>query len=338
MSAPVVAFFNNKGGVGKTSLVYHVAWMYAEMGVRVVAADLDPQANLTAAFLDEDRLEELWSEDDHQQTIFGAMRPLILGVGDVADPALEPVTDKLGLIGGDLALSGFEDELSRQWPLCLDRDERAFRVVTAFWRTLQTAARLSRAKVVLVDVGPNLGAINRAAMVAADHIVVPLSPDLFSFQGLRNLGPTLRRWRSEWADRLDRRPPTLGFALPSGQMGPIGYVVLQHSVRLDRPVTAYEKWIGRIPDVYRREVLQQQGVPALTVRDDPNCLAMLRHYRSLMPMAQEARKPIFMLKPADGAIGAHQEAVRRVYSEFSALAFRITEAIAGAKDRQAPPT
>ena len=62
MSKPVVAFFNNKGGVGKTSLVYHLAWMYADLGVRVVAVDLDPQANLSAAFLDEDRLAILWSE------------------------------------------------------------------------------------------------------------------------------------------------------------------------------------------------------------------------------------------------------------------------------------
>ncbi|MHC1595014.1 MAG: ParA family protein [Methanotrichaceae archaeon] len=51
MSAPVVAFFNNKGGVGKTSLVYHLAWMYADLGLKVLVADLDPQANLTAAFL-----------------------------------------------------------------------------------------------------------------------------------------------------------------------------------------------------------------------------------------------------------------------------------------------
>ncbi len=220
MTVQVVTFFNNKGGVGKTSLVYHLAWMYALLGIRVVAADLDPQANLTAAFFDEDRLEELWSDDDHRRTMFGAVRPLILGVGDIADPAVEPVTDTLGLIAGDLALSSFEDELSRQWPLCLDRDERAFRVVSAFWRTLQTAASQARAKVVLVDVGPNLGAINRAALVGADFVVVPLSPDLFSFQGLRNLGPTLRRWRGDWTDRLDRRPQTLGFGLPDGRMEP----------------------------------------------------------------------------------------------------------------------
>ena len=47
-----IAFFNNEGGVGKTSLVYHLAWMYADLGLSVLAADLDPQANLTTMFLD----------------------------------------------------------------------------------------------------------------------------------------------------------------------------------------------------------------------------------------------------------------------------------------------
>ena len=57
MSIPVLTFFNNKGGVGKTSLVYHLSWMFSEQGIRVLVADLDPQANLTSAFLDEDKLE-----------------------------------------------------------------------------------------------------------------------------------------------------------------------------------------------------------------------------------------------------------------------------------------
>ena len=47
-----IAFFNNKGGVGKTTLVYHLAWMYAELGYSVVAADLDPQANLSGRIPD----------------------------------------------------------------------------------------------------------------------------------------------------------------------------------------------------------------------------------------------------------------------------------------------
>lgn len=54
-----LVFFNNKGGVGKTLLVYHLAWMFSELGVKVIAADLDPQANLSAMFLPEERLEDL---------------------------------------------------------------------------------------------------------------------------------------------------------------------------------------------------------------------------------------------------------------------------------------
>ena len=57
-----ITFFSNTGGVGTTSLVYHLAWMYSELGVNVVAADLDPQANLTSRFLSDDRLETLWAE------------------------------------------------------------------------------------------------------------------------------------------------------------------------------------------------------------------------------------------------------------------------------------
>jgi chromosome partitioning protein len=52
---------------------------------------------------------------------------------------------------------------------------------------------------------------------------------------------------------------------------------------------------------------------------------MLKHYRSLMPMAMEARKPVFFLKPADGAIGAHYDATRKAYDDFLSLARRIAE-------------
>jgi len=50
-----IAFFNNKGGVGKTTLVYHIAWMMSELGHNVLAADLDPQANLSSMFLSEEK-------------------------------------------------------------------------------------------------------------------------------------------------------------------------------------------------------------------------------------------------------------------------------------------
>jgi chromosome partitioning protein len=72
-------------------------------------------------------------------------------------------------------------------------------VTTAFWRVIREAAQRHAADLVLIDVGPNLGAINRAALVASSHVVVPVAPDLFSLQGLKNLGPTLCAWRADLA-------------------------------------------------------------------------------------------------------------------------------------------
>ena len=322
MSTTVIAFFNNKGGVGKTSLAYHIAWMLADQGLRVLAVDLDAQGNLSAAFLDEDRLEELWPENRPGETIYGALRPLIRGVGDVAEPHLEIIAPQLALIPGDMALSGFEDDLSEVWPKCLDGDERAFRVISAFWRVMQIGAKEHRADVILVDLGPNLGAINRAALIASDFVVIPLGPDLFSLQGLQNLGPTLRQWRGGWEERIKKNPdPNL--RLPSGQVKPTGYIIMQHSVRRDRPVKAYEKWIAKIPSVYRKFVLDRPEANPPVAADDEHCFALLKHYRSLMPMAQEARKPMFFLKPADGALGAHTYAVKDAYKDFRKLAQEI---------------
>ena len=54
--------------------------------------------------------------------------------------------------------------------------------------------------------------------------------------------------------------------------------------------------------------------------EDAECIATLKHFRSLIPMGQEARKPIFSLTTADGAIGSHAQAVQEAYKDFKALA------------------
>lgn len=328
MTPPVLALFNNKGGVGKTSLVYHLAWMFSDLGLRVLAVDLDPQANLTSAFLSEERLEQLWdSEAAPAKTVFGAIQPLLEGTGDLLPPPLEVISDSLALLPGDLALSAFEDELSQQWPKAGDGDIRSFRVLSAFWRLMRSASDDWNANLVVMDVGPNLGAINRAALLSVDHILLPLSPDLFSLQGLRNLGPAIRNWRAQWATRIQKNPKPQTVQLPAGRMEPLGYLVISHSVRLDRPVKAYNRWLSRIPDTYRSAVLGIEKDPGLSAAQDPHCLAMLKHYRSLMPLSQEARKPIFHLQPADGALGAHEAAVRNAYRDFEGLARAIASRI-----------
>jgi cellulose biosynthesis protein BcsQ len=321
-----VAFFNNKGGVGKTTLVYHITHMLAELGYRCLAVDLDPQTNLTSMFLNDDRLQEIYDNDNSRPTILESIKPLNRGIGDVLPAQIEPISDKIGLIPGDLELSLFEDKLSSSWGACLNRDEAAFRIVSSFYRIIQDASSRWNADFTIIDIGPNFGAINRATLIAADNVVIPMAADLFSLQGLKNLGNQFGAWATEWQDRTSRNPePSL--LLPTGLIRPLGYVVMQHGIKESRPVKSYLKWLNRIPNVFREYVLKRKSIEGLTTTSDNYCLALLKHYHSLIPMAMEARKPIFLLKPSDGAIGAHLGAVRSSYDDFKKLTTDIIVSI-----------
>ena len=321
-----VAFFNNKGGVGKTSLVYHLAWTYSDMGLRVLVIDLDPQSNLSALCVSEDRLEELWSgNDESRESVYACILPVKEELGDIAQAHIEELSPRLGVVVGDVLLGSFEAKLSESWPKCLDRHGPSFRATTAFYRVAVQAAEDWHAEIVLMDVGPNLGALNRSALIAVDHVVVPLGADLFSIQALRNLGPTLRDWREQWSERCAKNPlPDL--PMPEGAMKPAGYVVMQPNLYGGHVTRAYERWITRIPTEFARHVLNGHA-PTTSVNTDPLSFGVVKHYRSLMPLAHDARKPIFHLQAADGVLGAHGTAAREAGKDFRRIGRKLADRV-----------
>ncbi len=320
----VLTFFNNKGGVGKTTMVYHISCMLAEMGYRVISVDLDPQSNLTSMFLPIERLEEIF-ENESNSTILGSIVPVIESEG-YNKVHIEEINENIGLLIGNLALSAYEDNLSDAWLKCLNGDIYAFKVVSVFNTLIQDAADRFHADIVLIDVGPNLGAINRAVTIGSDYLIMPVSSDLFSLQGIKNLGQTLKTWKKEWEERRAKNPKPDVISLPKGNIEPTGYVIMQYTAKESRPVKSYLKWADRIPATYHEFVLDRKISPELTIDTDDECLGLLKHYHSLAPMSMEAHKPMFLLKPADGAIGAHVQAVKKCYADFQQLTQRIIDA------------
>jgi chromosome partitioning protein len=86
---------------------------------------------------------------------------------------------------------------------------------------------------------------------------------------------------------------------------------------------AYNRWLEQIPSTYRRYVLDLADHGATTVDEDDSRLSSLKNYHSLAPLATEARKPMFALRPGDGALGAQMSAVRSCYDDFHAVTTTI---------------
>ena len=318
-----LVLFNNKGGVGKTTLTFNVAHMMARLGLRTVVLDYDPQCNISAIFLSEEVLFDLFeSSSSEGATVARCIDPVRRGRGDVIPPKLVPADSNLWLLPGDLALSRFEQTLAEEWAKTKSVDnERALTVTTALDLLSNMAAQQVRADVVLLDVGPSLGALNRATLLACDSVLLPLAPDLFSLQGLKNVGPTLREWRRDWdVVRQSHFQGREQATLPPHSFEPIGYIVQQHLARADRPVAGYEKWFSQIPAVFHEFVLGDAVPTSLRVDQDPFCVATLKHFASLVPLAQVARKPMFDLRRADGIGGGQIQAVAKCRMEFESLA------------------
>ncbi|MFH0924044.1 MAG: ParA family protein [bacterium] len=60
----IISLFNNKGGVGKSTLGFHLGYALSQLGNNILFIDLDPQCNLTISGLDEEKLHKIWEEED----------------------------------------------------------------------------------------------------------------------------------------------------------------------------------------------------------------------------------------------------------------------------------
>ena len=320
-----LALFGAKGGVGRTTLTWHLGAMMAGLGRRVLLVDLDPQCGLSEAVLAEPELDGLWSAQgtdapDARKTAFTQLQAAL-------DPTRAPVPqvlalrEGLALLPGDPALHGLMEALETCWRDAERGDTGALAQVAAVQRMIAAAADLCGAEIVLVDLAPALSALNRAALIAADQVLIPLAPDRYVPVELPLLGQALGAWRRAWAARRGDAPSS---PLPEGAMRPLGYVLVQAGMRLADPVADYGRWLRVIPGEYHRAILGDPLAPPAP-EADPWCLGATRQYPSLLPLARAARRPMFELRPADGAIGATMDAVLKCRADHEALARRILE-------------
>jgi cellulose biosynthesis protein BcsQ len=217
-----ISVFNNKGGVGKTTLTFHLAHALAAMGKKTLIVDLDPQCNLTILAIEEEEIHSIWKAeddfiDDFQQTrnamstdafkeIISSPRSIhfiLMPTQDGTDeiPSLCPprhLATNLDLLPGRLTMHLYEDKIAGRWSDVYQGDPLAIRTVTRIRQLAIAYAEQYGYEFVIMDTSPSLGTLNRVVISTTDGFLIPCAPDMFSLYGVRNIGNALTAWKKQF--------------------------------------------------------------------------------------------------------------------------------------------
>lgn len=180
----IIAFANQKGGVGKTTTAINIGASLAAIDKRVLLIDLDPQGNAGTGLG--------FVRSAHPESVYG----VIMGTALAADNILSTAVKNLHIMPSSMALAGAEIDL-------LDADNREFRLRDALTPIADYY------DYILLDCPPTLGYLTINALTAADYVVVPMQCEFYSLEGVQQLMMTIRAVH----DKLNPKLDVLGFLL-----------------------------------------------------------------------------------------------------------------------------
>lgn len=329
-----IALFNHKGGVSKTTTVFNVGWMLAELGKTVVMVDADPQCNLTGMVLGYRGLEDFESFYDSygRNTLKSGLEPAF----EAQPRSIEPVDlvavegrPGLHLLAGDLRLAEYETTLGIAQEL-----SAAIQALQNLPGSLNFLINLTAESVnadyVLLDMSPGLGPVNQNLVAISDYVLVPTAPDFFSVMAIDSLSRVLPRWNA-WGRQAASLEilKNAAYPFPSPSTKLLGTVVQKFRPRAGKPASSFQRWIDELGDAVTdrlKPALDKEGM-LLDAADyeaqglsDNLMLAEIADFNSLISMSQENQTPIFALTSAQlGAVGVVLEGY-----ESSRDAFRTT--------------
>lgn len=318
-----ICFFNNKGGVGKTTLVANLAAQLSlNQGQRILVVDADPQCNLTQYLLEDDLFTETYAAANPTKTIYDIIQPLSAGKGYASDLPIRRIPAfGVDLVAGDPRLALKEDWLAQDWRDAKAGGTRGLRTTFIFSELISRASK--NYDFIFFDMGPSLGAINRSILLSADYFLVPMSIDIFSIWAVKNIGEALRVWRKELENgiRMAEDPDEIA-ELKGDSKSPtfLGYVTQQHKEKSENGESRVVEAYGAIRSKLPSAVALSLG-SMFPKKNFEAHLGDIKHLASLAPKSQTLHTPMITVV-LKGSYTTTRKQAREIYDNLS---YRFSE-------------
>ena len=363
----LISLFNHKGGVSKTTTTFNLGWTFAKKGLKTLIVDADPQCNLTSYVLGLQQKEEMDSfyKNVENDNIHSKLSDIIEGKNVVPQPVkpCKTLNDNLFLIAGNLLMSDLDINLTtgltsgRFLPF-------AKQFIGAFHKIVRSTAINHQCEIILVDMSPNAGAMNRCVLMSSDYFLIPTSPDFFSYQAIQSLGDMLPKWDEDFKEF---RTQSTTNALPENPPRMLGIISQKYRPYTKRIPTegliekinifkrneteekkkqgiakSFKDWIDKIQEASKNILAEELKNKKMVIEEDlfkkyvqdesPYNLISIGDFNSLIALSQKFSKPIFELTDSEldfkgNVLQQMKENQEQFENAFEYLATRICNII-----------
>jgi cellulose biosynthesis protein BcsQ len=318
----IISVFNNKGGVGKSTLTYHIGNSLAELGHRVLMIDLDPQCNLTICAMMEEDLHRIWEEEDSfiddyetalqsypnviqlPRSIHFILKPAEDGISEPGDlPPPYHIGENIDLLPGRLSLHRYENKIAERWSGVYQGDNLSIRTVTNIRNLCQKYAEIKGYDYILIDTSPSLGILNKVIISTVDGFFIPAQPDMFSLYGIRNIGNALQLWQREFVSIYSLISEEKRSKFPSEFVQFLGYTIYNSKkyTRDSEPFNEYNlaqahfQYVSRIPDTILQFIRESNRtkISPETISRPIGGASIIHSHNTFPAMAQVLKCPMW---------------------------------------------
>ncbi|WP_051147826.1 ParA family protein [Desulfotignum balticum] len=241
-----ISLFNHKGGVSKTTSVYHLGWMLTKLGKKVLLVDGDSQCNLSILTMGEDGFEA-HLEATPENTIKELLKPAFKGQPKPLE-ALEAIqvkdNEKLFLIPGSFDLTEYDVALGMSFGFSEAIGTLA-NLPGSFNYLIRKYEEKYSIDYTIIDLNPSLSAINQTLFLTSDYFIVPTSCDYFSKLAIKSLKKILPSWEN-WAKKARQILHDSSYPMKNETPKYIGAIIQRYNIRLGKATQANQEIIDDI--------------------------------------------------------------------------------------------